>query len=216
MRIEGVVLVIRGWRSGGACGGGALHADRGMRCCVGWGAVVLWALRSDDYGGERYGCCSRIVITGSVRWWCCGVVEVEERMVVWRSEVVREGLVFTVAWRLVPYGVGIEGCGSDQGVGSSKTVKITMGAEMLELRVVGAYVLDVEMEPPAVGWVPALSLGAWWWRCGPELACPYGRKKMISLWRENSGQKLTFDLYITYLSSRLWKLKWKILFFINL
>ncbi|KAL6337376.1 hypothetical protein AAG906_036690 [Vitis piasezkii] len=75
------------------------------------------------------------------------------------------------AWRgrsrmLVPYGVGIEGCGSDQGVGSSKTVKITMGAEGCyrgggDAGVEGRGCVSVEMEPPAVGWVPALSLGAW-------------------------------------------------------
>ena len=35
--------------------------------------------------------------------------------------------------------------------------------EMMELRVVGAYMLGVEMEPSTgVGWVPALHLGAWW------------------------------------------------------
>ena len=34
---------------------------------------------------------------------------------------------------------------------------------MMELRIVGAYVLGVEMESPAsVGWVPTLRLGAWW------------------------------------------------------
>ena len=34
--------------------------------------------------------------------------------------------------------------------------------EMMELKVVGAYVLGVEMESPAgVGWVSALRLGAW-------------------------------------------------------
>ena len=62
----------------------------------------------------------------------------------------------------------MEGRGSDQDVGSSKTVMIRMGVEvaievmeMMELRVVGEYVLGVEMEPPAgVGWVPALRLGA--------------------------------------------------------
>lgn len=50
-----------------------------------------------------------------------------------------------------------------------ETVMIWMGAEvtievmeMMELKVVGAYVLGVEMEPPiGVGWVLALRLGAW-------------------------------------------------------
>ena len=53
----------------------------------------------------------------------------------------------------------MEGRGSDHNVGSNKTVMIRMGAKvaievmkMMELRVVGAYVLGVEMEPPAVGW----------------------------------------------------------------
>ena len=62
----------------------------------------------------------------------------------------------------------MEGRGSDQDVGSSKTVMIRMGVEvaievmeMMELRIVGAYVFGVEMKPPArVGWVPALRWGA--------------------------------------------------------
>ena len=64
----------------------------------------------------------------------------------------------------------MEGRGSDQDVGNNKTVMIRMGVEvvtdvmeMMELRVVGAYMLGVEMEPSAsVGWVPALRLGVWW------------------------------------------------------
>ena len=62
----------------------------------------------------------------------------------------------------------MDGRGSDQDVDSSKTVMIWMGTEvaievmeMMELKVVGAYVLGVEMESPAcVGWVSALRLGA--------------------------------------------------------
>ena len=65
--------------------------------------------------------------------------------------------------------MGMEGRGSDQDVGSNKMVMIRMGVEvaievmeMMELRVVGVYMLDVEMEPFAgVGWVLALHLGAW-------------------------------------------------------
>ena len=65
-------------------------------------------------------------------------------MIVWRSEVVcedwclpqREGW-FHMGWVW-------------KAVGSSKTVKVRMGAEgavdVVELRVVGAYVLGVEME----------------------------------------------------------------------
>ena len=64
----------------------------------------------------------------------------------------------------------MEGRGSDQDVGNNKTVMIRMGVgivtevmEMMELRVVGAYMLGVEMEPcSGVGWVPTLRLGAWW------------------------------------------------------
>ena len=61
----------------------------------------------------------------------------------------------------------MEGRGSDHNVGSNKTVMIRMGAkvaiEVMKSRVVGAYVLGVEIEPPAgVDWVPALCLGAWW------------------------------------------------------
>ena len=63
----------------------------------------------------------------------------------------------------------MEGRESDPDVVSNKTVMIRMGSEvaievmeMMKLRVVGAYVLGVEMEKPAgVGWVPALRLGAW-------------------------------------------------------
>ena len=59
--------------------------------------------------------------------------------------------------------MGMGGCGSDQDVGSNKMVMIRMGVEvaievmeMMELRVVGVYVLGVEMEPPAgVGWALA-------------------------------------------------------------
>ena len=66
--------------------------------------------------------------------------------------------------------MGMEGRGSDHNVGSNKTVMIRMGAKvaievmkMMELRVVGAYVLGVEIEPPtSVGWVLTLCLGAWW------------------------------------------------------
>ena len=51
-------------------------------------------------------------------------------------------------------------------MGSSKTVKITMGAEGCyrgggDAGVEGRGCVRVEMGPPAVGWVPALSLGAW-------------------------------------------------------
>ena len=50
---------------------------------------------------------------------------------------------------------------------SIKTVIIWIGAEVaievMKSRVVGAYVLGVEIEPPAgVDWVPRLCLGAWW------------------------------------------------------
>ena len=62
----------------------------------------------------------------------------------------------------------MEGPRSDPNVGSSKTVMIKMGLEvaievieMMELRVMGAYVLGVETEQFAgVGWVPTLHLGA--------------------------------------------------------
>ena len=78
----------------------------------------------------------------------------------------------------------MEGRESDPDVVSNKTVMIRMGSEvaievmeMMKLRVVGAYVLGVEMEKPAgVGWVPALRLGAWW--VSPP---PLGRKKKKKL-----------------------------------
>ena len=51
----------------------------------------------------------------------------------------------------------MEGRGSDLDVGSSKTTMIRMGLEvaidvmeMMELRVMGAYVLGIEMEQPTV------------------------------------------------------------------
>ena len=59
----------------------------------------------------------------------------------------------------------MEGPRSDPDVGSSKTVMIKMGLEVaievMELRVIGAYVLGVETEQlVGVGWVPTLRLGA--------------------------------------------------------
>ena len=59
----------------------------------------------------------------------------------------------------------MEGPRSDPNVGSSKTVMIKMGLEVaievMELRVIGAYVLGVETEQlVGVGWVPTLRLGA--------------------------------------------------------